>query len=119
MVAPIISGCFDCVMSDDRSDIMRGRACLDGRCHKTVPLAVPNNVGDRRVINNLGNLQTVVRPPTTKHLGTDVAAPRWRSSGRHPRNDRVFAGGAGESVSVAQCIESVTPATHPSGHRIA
>ena len=91
MVAPIISGCFDCVMSDDRSDIMRGRACLDGRCHKTVPLAVPNNVGDRRVINNLGNLQTVVRPPTTKHLGTDVAAPRWRSSGRHPRNDRVFA----------------------------
>lgn len=55
-VAPIIAGCFDCVMSDDRSDIMRGRACLDGRCHKTVPLAVPNNVGDRRVTNNLGNL---------------------------------------------------------------
>lgn len=117
-IAPIAASCFDGMVPDDGADVMWGDARFDRSSDERVPLPVPNNVADRRVTNNFGYFRTVAGPPSRDELRADVTPPCWSSSGRHPRNNRVFAGRVGESVSVTQAIKSVKPTTHPCGHRI-
>ena len=118
-VAPISARRFDSVVSNHSANVMRGSACFNRSRDDRVPLPVPDNVADLRVTNDLGNFRAVVRPPSTDQLGSDVTAPCCRSSERHPCDDRVFAGGAGESVSVTKSIERVAPTAHPFGHSVA